>query len=191
MMPQKKNPDVAELVRGKSARVIGDLVALLTLEKGLPLGYNRDLQEDKTPIFDAVATVGIATRRALAARSRPPPSASIACAPRSAKGTSPPPRSPTISRHAGSPSAKRTKSPGGSCARRWRAASRSADVPVPVMRGFHPLLDESVLPLLDPETAIERRKTFGAPSLAHVKQAIASARRALEHGPRNELSSTR
>ena len=49
MMPQKKNPDMAELVRGKSARVIGDLVALLMLQKGLPLGYNRDLQEDKTP----------------------------------------------------------------------------------------------------------------------------------------------
>ncbi|MCL4499343.1 MAG: argininosuccinate lyase [Chloroflexi bacterium] len=57
IMPQKKNPDVAELVRGKSARVIGDLVTLLTLQKGLPLAYNRDLQEDKEPLFDAVDTV--------------------------------------------------------------------------------------------------------------------------------------
>jgi len=57
IMPQKKNPDVAELVRGKSARVIGDLVSLLTLQKGLPLAYNRDLQEDKEPLFDAVDTV--------------------------------------------------------------------------------------------------------------------------------------
>lgn len=57
IMPQKKNPDVAELVRGKSARVIGDLMALLTLQKGLPLTYNRDLQEDKEPLFDAVDTV--------------------------------------------------------------------------------------------------------------------------------------
>ncbi|MCL5105149.1 MAG: argininosuccinate lyase [Armatimonadetes bacterium] len=57
IMPQKKNPDVAELVRGKSARVIGDLMALLTLQKGLPLAYNRDLQEDKEPLFDAVDTV--------------------------------------------------------------------------------------------------------------------------------------
>jgi argininosuccinate lyase len=56
-MPQKKNPDVAELVRGKSARVIGSLVSLLTLQKGLPLAYNRDLQEDKEPLFDAVDTV--------------------------------------------------------------------------------------------------------------------------------------
>jgi argininosuccinate lyase len=55
-MPQKKNPDVAELSRGKSARLAGDLMALLTLCKGLPLTYNRDLQEDKEQIFDAVDT---------------------------------------------------------------------------------------------------------------------------------------
>ncbi len=57
IMPQKKNPDVAELVRGKTARVYGDLTALLTLVKGLPLTYNRDLQEDKEPVFDASDTV--------------------------------------------------------------------------------------------------------------------------------------
>ncbi|MEW6270767.1 MAG: argininosuccinate lyase [Thermodesulfobacteriota bacterium] len=57
MMPQKKNPDVAELVRGKTGRVYGALVALLTLLKGLPLAYNRDLQEDKPPLFDAVDTL--------------------------------------------------------------------------------------------------------------------------------------
>src|SRR5690606_5684161 len=53
MMPQKKNPDVAELVRGKAARLIGDLSALLVLEKSLCFGYGRELQEDKRPIFDA------------------------------------------------------------------------------------------------------------------------------------------
>ncbi len=57
LMPQKKNPDVPELVRGKAGRVIGDLVALLTVVKGLPLTYNRDLQEDKEPLFDAAATL--------------------------------------------------------------------------------------------------------------------------------------
>jgi argininosuccinate lyase len=57
MMPQKKNPDVAELVRGKTGRVYGALVALLTSLKGLPLAYNRDLQEDKPPLFDAAAQV--------------------------------------------------------------------------------------------------------------------------------------
>jgi argininosuccinate lyase len=56
MMPQKKNPDIAELVRGKSGRVYGNLVALLTTMKGLPLAYNSDLQEDKEPLFDTVDT---------------------------------------------------------------------------------------------------------------------------------------
>ena len=57
IMPQKKNPDMAELVRGKTGRVYGDLMALLTAFKGLPLAYNKDMQEDKESVFDAVDTV--------------------------------------------------------------------------------------------------------------------------------------
>ena len=57
IMPQKKNPDIAELVRGKSGRVFGDLMTLLTMLKGLPLAYNKDMQEDKEAIFDALDTV--------------------------------------------------------------------------------------------------------------------------------------
>ena len=57
MMPQKKNPDLAELIRGKSGRVFGDLMGLLTMMKGLPLAYNKDMQEDKEAIFDAFDTV--------------------------------------------------------------------------------------------------------------------------------------
>jgi len=57
MMPQKKNPDVAELIRGKTGRVFGNLISLLTALKGLPLAYNKDLQEDKEALFDAVDTV--------------------------------------------------------------------------------------------------------------------------------------
>lgn len=57
IMPQKKNPDMAELIRGKSGRIYGDLMALLTVCKGLPLAYNKDLQEDKEPVFDAVDTL--------------------------------------------------------------------------------------------------------------------------------------
>ena len=56
-MPQKKNPDMAELVRGKTGRVYGDLMGLLTTLKGLPLAYNKDMQEDKEAVFDAVDTV--------------------------------------------------------------------------------------------------------------------------------------
>ena len=57
LMPQKKNPDVAELTRGKTGRVIGNLVALLTTLKGLPMTYNRDMQEDKEPVFDSIDTI--------------------------------------------------------------------------------------------------------------------------------------
>ena len=59
IMPQKKNPDMAELVRGKSGRVFGDLVSLLTTLKGLPLAYNKDMQEDKEGVFDAIDTVSM------------------------------------------------------------------------------------------------------------------------------------
>ncbi|HLS62654.1 MAG TPA: argininosuccinate lyase [Ruania sp.] len=59
IMPQKKNPDVAELARGKAGRLVGDLTGLLTTLKGLPLAYNRDLQEDKEPVFDAVDTLDL------------------------------------------------------------------------------------------------------------------------------------
>jgi len=62
IMPQKKNPDFAELVRGRTGRVIGDLTALLVVLKGLPLAYNKDMQEDKEPTFDAVDTYGAALR---------------------------------------------------------------------------------------------------------------------------------
>jgi argininosuccinate lyase len=60
MLPQKKNPDIAELARGKSGRLIGNLTGLLTTLKGLPLAYNRDLQEDKEPLFDSVDQVSLA-----------------------------------------------------------------------------------------------------------------------------------
>jgi argininosuccinate lyase len=59
IMPQKKNPDIAELARGKTGRLVGSLVAVLTTLKGLPLAYNRDLQEDKEPVFDSVDTLEV------------------------------------------------------------------------------------------------------------------------------------
>ena len=59
IMPQKKNPDVAELARGKAGRLVGNLAGLLTTLKGLPLGYNRDLQEDKEPVFNSVDSLGV------------------------------------------------------------------------------------------------------------------------------------
>ena len=66
IMPQKRNPDIAELIRGKTGRLYGNLVSLLTTLKGLPLTYNRDLQEDKEPLFDSVETVKISLEGMLA-----------------------------------------------------------------------------------------------------------------------------
>ncbi|HMJ54822.1 MAG TPA: argininosuccinate lyase [Polyangiaceae bacterium] len=178
MMPQKKNPDVAELVRGKSARVIGDVVALLTLEKGLPLGYNRDLQEDKAPIFDAVATVAVALDAlsgALATATFRVDRMRSALSEGHLTATE-------VADHLaarGVPFREAHEITGRLVREAMARGVPLREVPIPVMRGFHPLLDESVLPLLDPEIAIERRKTFGAPSLAQVKQALATARRAL------------
>src|SRR5262249_20361362 len=75
IMPHKKNPDVLELIRGRSARVIGNLQSVLVLVKGLPLAYNRDLQEDKIPLFDACDSVSASLELASAlvreARFRP------------------------------------------------------------------------------------------------------------------------
>lgn len=74
IMPQKKNPDMAELIRGKTGRVYGDLISLLTICKGLPLAYNKDLQEDKLPVFDAAdtlkASLGIFTEMILTMKVR-------------------------------------------------------------------------------------------------------------------------
>src|SRR5207244_1940125 len=66
MLPQKKNPDIAELARGKAGRLVGHLTGFLTTLKGLPLSYNRDLQEDKEPLFDGLDQIN----RALAAVTR-------------------------------------------------------------------------------------------------------------------------
>ncbi len=60
IMPQKKNPDICELIRGKTGRTVGHLMALLTTMKGLPLAYNKDMQEDKEGVFDAIDTLGFA-----------------------------------------------------------------------------------------------------------------------------------
>ena len=68
IMPQKINPDVLELIRGKTARVVGDLQSVLVLTKGLPMAYNRDLQEDKERLFDAADTVRALPRTRRAAR---------------------------------------------------------------------------------------------------------------------------
>ncbi|HKQ71325.1 MAG TPA: argininosuccinate lyase [Polyangiaceae bacterium] len=175
MMPQKKNPDAAELVRGRSARVIGDLVALLTLEKGLPLAYNRDLQEDKASAFDAVATVAVsleamsgalATANFRTDRMREALAAGFVTATEVADFLA----------ARGVPFREAHEITGRLVREAMERGVSLEELPIGVMRGFHPALGEDVLTVLDPEVAIERRAGFGSPSMAQVKSAIARAR---------------
>ena len=95
MMPQKKNPDPLELVRGKTGRAVGHLVGLLVTMKGLPTGYNKDMQEDKEPLFDAEDTLAVSaaavrggdlasSRSTRSAPDAPPPDC---CSPRTSRTT--------------------------------------------------------------------------------------------------------
>jgi argininosuccinate lyase len=178
LMPQKKNPDVAELVRGRSARLIGDLVALLTLEKGLPLGYNRDLQEDKPSLFDAVETLDVslaaltgalATARFRIDRMRGALGAGHVTATEVADYL--------VTN--GVPFREAHEITGRIVHEAIERGVMIAALPIPVLRGFHPSLDERVLTVLDPEVAVERRRVFGGPSADNVRHAIVAARAAL------------
>jgi argininosuccinate lyase len=178
LMPQKKNPDVAELVRGRSARLIGDLVALLALEKGLPLGYNRDLQEDKPSLFDAVETLdvsivalagAIATARFRIDRMRAALGAGHVTATEMADYL--------VTN--GVPFREAHEITGRIVREAIERGVTLAEVPIPVLRGFHPSLDERVLSVLDPEVALERRRGLGSPSADNVRRAILTAREAL------------
>ena len=109
IMPQKRNPDVAELARGKSARVIGNLVQALTLLKGQPLAYNRDLQEDKEPLFDTVDTL-LSSLAVMGKRCCPRCASTPSAAARRPSRTSRSrPTSPTSSCATACPSARRTR----------------------------------------------------------------------------------
>ena len=134
MLPQKKNPDIAELARGKAGRLIGDLTGLLATLKGLPLAYNRDLQEDKEPLFDAVDQVALALSahdRALSRRSPSTPTAMQAAADTPVRRRHRPGRA--AGRHAARRSARPTPSSG-----RWSATRSSDGVAARRPRGGQP-----------------------------------------------------
>jgi argininosuccinate lyase len=179
MMPQKKNPDVAEVVRGKSGRVIGDLVTLLVILKGLPLGYNRDLQEDKAPVFDAVDTVRDAAEVLADAvgamsfkrdRMRAALGAGFTVATEvadylAAKGVP--------FRHA-------HEVAGRLVARALSESKELGQLSIEAYREAHPLFEEDIYRALDPEVAVERRDLPGAPARRRVLAAMAGARARIE-----------
>ena len=178
MMPQKKNPDVAELVRGRAARVTGSLVSLLMLEKGLPLGYDRDLQEDKTPLFDSVSTVlvslralagALATARFRADRMRAALSAGFVTATELADWLA----------TRGVPFREAHEITGQLVREALARGVDLAGLPLDAMRAVHAGIDQDVYRVLDPEVAVERREGFGGPAAVRVRAALAEARRQL------------
>ena len=166
LMPQKRNPDVAELARGKAGRVIGDLVALLATLKSLPLAYNRDLQEDKAPVFDAVDHV-LGTLDALASavsalefdEARLEAAASD---PRMLAGDL---AEYLVSR--GVP----FREAHGSVAR--FLAGSEGPITAKSLRNFDPRFGDDVAGLLDVRASLARRRTHGGPSPDAVKAQLA------------------
>ena len=180
MLPQKKNPDIAELARGKAGRLIGDLTGLLATLKGLPLAYNRDLQEDKEPLFDAVDQVVLRP----GGHDRPARAATFDSADggRSRQRRRPrPPTWPSGSSRGGRRSARPTPSSAGWC------ATLERHVPWPI--SSRPILRSGAdaLALLEPGVAVTRRQTPGGAGPGQV----ADQQRRLGEGPARRPSVAR
>jgi argininosuccinate lyase len=177
IMPQKKNPDVAELVRGKTGRVYGHLQGVLTVMKGLPLAYNSDMQEDKEALFDVVDTVK-ACLRVLA-----PMLATLTLRPErmraaAAEGFGAATDMADYLVTKGLPFRQAHDVVGRivrSCLEQRRALEALS---LDELRAFSPLFDEGVFAVLTPEAAVDRRRVRGGPARAVVVQRIQALRQA-------------
>ncbi len=178
IMPQKKNPDVPELVRGKSARVIGSLVALLTLMKAQPLAYNKDNQEDKEPLFDAVDTTKdcLAIFTGLVSGLEPVPAAMRAAL---AEGHATATDLADYLVRKGTP----FRDAHEVVARAVREAERRgvdlAALPLATLKRFSPKIGADVKRVLTPEGSVAARNHPGGTAPAAVRRAIAQARKRL------------
>jgi argininosuccinate lyase len=178
IMPQKRNPDVPELVRGKAGRVIGATVALLTLMKGQPLAYNKDNQEDKEPLFDAVDTVkdSLAVFAGLVAGLQPVPRAM---------------RAAVLEGHAtatdladylvrkGVPFRDAHEAVARAVREAERVGRDLAALPLATLKRFSPRIDADVKGVLTPEGSLAARNHAGGTAPAQVRAAVARARKRL------------
>jgi argininosuccinate lyase len=176
IMPQKKNPDVPELVRGKSGRVIGDLQALLVLMKGQPLAYNRDNQEDKPPLFDAVDTLEACLRvyaemvpHIVVNRER--------CRAAAAQGFSTATDLADYLVRKGLPFRDAHHAVGSAVAHAAKLGRDLGDLPLAELRKFSAIIDSDVFEHISLDGSLQARNHYGATSPRQVRAAIASARR--------------
>ena len=181
IMPQKKNPDVPELARGKTGRVFGHLMSLLTLMKGQPLAYNKDNQEDKEPLFDTVDTVRdtLAIFADLVGGIRVRPEA-MRAALRQGYATATDLADYLVKK--GLP----FRDAHEAVALAVRAAEEKgcdlADLGLEALRRFSPLIGEDALAVLSVEGSLASRDHVGGTAPEQVRAAIATARKALSHG---------
>jgi len=181
IMPQKKNPDVPELARGKTGRVFGHLMSLLTLMKGQPLAYNKDNQEDKEPLFDTVDTVRdtLAIFADLVGGIRVRPEA-MRAALRQGYATATDLADYLVKK--GLP----FRDAHEAVALAVRAAEEKgcdlADLGLEALRRFSPLVGEDALAVLSVEGSLASRDHVGGTAPEQVRAAIATARKALSHG---------
>jgi argininosuccinate lyase len=178
LMPQKKNPDVAELTRGKSGRLVGNLMALLTLLKGLPMTYNRDMQEDKEPLFDSIDTL----KAALAVFAEMIAGMEVNEA-RTRNATSDPMLLATdladyLVNH-GVPFRQAHEVIGKLVAHSIAEKTAFADIALAKYQEFSPAFEEDLFTCLNLETALAARQGIGAPSPKNVAAQIARWKEAL------------
>ncbi|WP_027893264.1 argininosuccinate lyase [Calidithermus chliarophilus] len=176
IMPQKKNADIAELIRGKSGRVLGSFVTLATVVKGLPLAYNKDLQEDKEPLFDACDTYR-ASLKLMAAMLpglawKPEPMAKAA-----ESGFSLATELADYLAQQGLPFREAHHVVGRVVRYCAEAGKELRDLELAELQSFHPLFSAEALGLTRLETAIHRRRSYGATAPERVKEAVEVAKR--------------
>ncbi len=175
IMPQKKNPDVPELVRGKAGRVIGDLNALLVLMKGQPLAYNRDNQEDKPPLFDAIDTLSLC----LQVYAEMIPAIVVRrdnCRAAAAKGFSTATDLADYLVNKGLPFRDAHHVVGSAVAHAAQKDCDLADLPLAELQQFSPLIGDDVYAHITLDASVAARRSYGGTAPEQVRAAIARAR---------------
>ena len=168
IMPQKKNPDVGELARGRAGRAIGDLVALLTIVKGLPLSYNRDLQEDKRPLLDAPAAL-VLTADALAGAIETARFHSERMAEALGSGEALATDVAEYLVERGVPFREAHGAVGKAAAHAVREGRSMASLTAEEWRSFHPRFERDVRGCFDAGRSLRRRELTGGPGPRHVR----------------------
>jgi argininosuccinate lyase len=175
IMPQKKNPDVSELIRGKTGRVYGSLISLLTTMKGLPLAYNKDMQEDKEGVFDAVRTLDACLRLTVSMLPRISVNAGRT---RDAAGmafSNATDLADYLARR-GLPFREAHEAVGKLVAEALRQGRDLQDLPIDAMRAVSPDIGEDVYQALELERVVDARDSYGGTARAQVEAQIRKAR---------------